>query len=153
MCVHIEPCNHQICVSKETNGKDWEETETRRICKGWQGGRAKSGKESTQGTEVLMDLAVSLVAWKRTKSVDCWGQKAAYSRSSKEGSMGTLPACQPSCVAVYWVAAHSLVGSSKKCTREILQPLPPLPSAMSYWRTKRSVLQFMRVRSVWTETA
>lgn len=38
MSVHIEPhigvCNHQICVSKETNGKDWKEMETRKIYRG-----------------------------------------------------------------------------------------------------------------------
>lgn len=39
MCVHIEPCNHQICVSKETNGKDWEETNQENLHRvtGWQG--------------------------------------------------------------------------------------------------------------------
>lgn len=56
MCVHIEPhigvYNHQICVSKETNGKDWKETETRRICRGWQW-QGQIRKGVNEGTEML----------------------------------------------------------------------------------------------------
>lgn len=59
MCVHIEPCNHQICGSKETNGKDREETETRRLQRvtGWQG-QIRRGVNARDRSAV--DLAVSL---------------------------------------------------------------------------------------------
>lgn len=83
MCVHIEPCNHQI-VQRVT---------------GWQG-QIWRGVNARDRSAV--DLAVSLVAWKRTKSLflrapslRAEGSSQQVEQTGQNGNPSSTPAIMP----------------------------------------------------------
>lgn len=127
MCVHIEPhigvCNHHICVSKETNGKEWKPGKSAED----DSGRARSAKESMKEQKCCgsgsrlpgKELSLWIVPGKR--QLTAGGAKRGVWEPFQLDSQHAPPCTE--WLRVPWQA------DLKNVKGKIFNPSPPPPSA------------------------